>query len=136
MNAPKERKAQALANSMVNAELQEHPEYDDDNKKKVKSRALEYARAVTGAGKQNIPISDREWEAIQAGAISDSKVREILNNTDIDKLRERAMPRSTTGMATAKVQRAQSMLDRGYTWEEVASAMGVSVSTLKRAIDE
>ena len=136
MNAPKERKAQAIANSMVNAEKAAHPEYDDDQVKKAKSRALEYARAVTGAGKQNIEINDREWEAIQAGAISDSKVEEILKNTDIDKLRERAMPRSFNGMSTAKVQRAKDMIDRGFTWAEVASALGVSVSTVQRAIDQ
>lgn len=135
MNAPKERKAQALANSTVRVELDAHPEYDADDVKKAKSRALEYARAVTGAKKISVPISDREWEAIQAGAISDSKVQEILLNTDIDKLRERAMPKTATGLSTAKRQRAETMLDRGYTWEEVASALGVSVSTVKRAID-
>ena len=136
MNAPKERQAQALANSTVRAELDAHPEYDNDAVKKAKSRALEYARAVTGAGKQSIDISDKEWDAIQAGAISDTKVREILANTDIDKLRERAMPRTNTGMSTAKIQRAQSMLDRGYTWEEIASSLGVSISTIQKALDE
>ena len=135
MNSPKERAAQALANSTVRAELESHPEYDKDDVKKAKSRALEYARNATGAKKQPIDITPKEWEAIQAGAISSSKLREILNNTDIDKVRTYAMPRTQSGMATAKVQRAKSMLDRGYTWQEVASAMGVSVSTLQRAVD-
>jgi SOS response regulatory protein OraA/RecX len=96
---------------------------------------LEYSRAVTGAKKESIKISDKEWEAIQAGAISDTKMQEILANTDIDKLRERAMPRTTTGMTDAKVARAESMLDRGYSWEEVASSLGVSVSTVQRALE-
>lgn len=135
MNSPKERRAQAVANSIVNAEKADHPEYDNDDIRKVKSRALEYARAITGSGKELIDITDRQWEAIQAGAISDSKVLEILNNTNIDKLRQRAMPKSTTGLSSAKLQRAEYMLGRDYSWEEVASALGVSVSTLKRAID-
>lgn len=134
MNAPRERRAQALANSTVNAELASHPEYDSDDIKKARSRALDYARAVTGAKKDPIVINDSEWDAIQAGAISDSKVERILANTDIDKLRERALPKTSTGLATAKKQRAESMMNRGYSWEEAASALGVSVSTLKRAL--
>ncbi len=135
MNAPKERKAQALANSTVNAELAAHPEYDNDAVKKAKSRALEYARAVTGAKKIPIDLTQNEWNAIQAGAISDSKVREILSNTDMDKVRSYAMPRTSKGMATAKIQRAESMLNRGFTWQEVADSLGVSVSTLKRNVN-
>lgn len=135
LNAPRERQAQALANSMVKAELADHPEYDKDDEKRAKSQALEYSRAVTGAKKESIKISDKEWEAIQAGAISDTKMQEILANTDIDKLRERAMPRTTTGMTDAKIARAESMLDRGYSWEEVASSLGVSVSTVQRALE-
>ena len=135
MNSPRERAAQALANSTVRAELANHPEYDKDDIKKAKSRALEYARTATGAKKTAVDITPKEWEAIQNGAVSDSKVREILNNTDVDKIRSYAMPRNTTGMATAKVQRAQSMINRGYSWDEVADAMGVSVSTLRRALD-
>ena len=135
MNSPKERAAQALANSTVRAELANHPEYDKDDVKKAKSRALEYARNSTGARKIPVDITPKEWEAIQAGAISDSKVREILTNTDIAKVRSYAMPRAAKGMATAKVQRAQSMINRGYSWDEVAEAMGVSVSTLRRALE-
>ena len=135
LNSPKERAAQALANSTVRAELASHPEYDKDDIKKAKSRALEYARNATGAKKIPVDITPNEWRAIQAGAISDSKVKEILTNTDIDRVRSYAMPRTTKGMATARVQRAQSMLNRGYSWQEVADAMGVSVSTLRRALD-
>ena len=135
MNAPKERRAQALANSTVRLELDAHPEYDADAEKKARSRALEYARASVGAKKIPIEINDREWEAIQAGALSDSKVKEILNNTDIDQIRARATPKTSSGLSTTKVNRAQSMIDRGYTWREVANALGVSVSTLQRALD-
>ena len=135
MNAPRERKAQALANSTVNAELASHPEYDQDDVKKARSRALEYARAVTGAKKDPIVINDKEWDAIQAGAISDSKVERILTNTDIDSLRERALPKTSVGMSTAKKQRAETMIERGYSWSEVASALGVSVSTVQRALE-
>lgn len=136
MNAPRERKAQALAHATVAAETAAHPEYGRDDIKKVKSRALEYARAVTGAKKDPVDITDREWNAIQAGALSDHSMRDILNNTDLDKIRQRAMPRSNVAMSAAKVTRAKSMLNRGYSWAEVAAALGVSVSTVQRALND
>ena len=136
-NEPKERQAQALANNTVRVAKANHPEWDNDDIKKCKSDALNDARATTGAGKIKIDISDKEWEAIQAGAIHDSSVQKILANTDIDKVRELSMPKesSTNGMSDAKVARAESMLERGYTWQEVANQMGVSVSKLQNAID-
>ena len=135
-NEPKERQAQALANNTVRIAKANHPEWDKDDEKKCKSDALNDARAATGAGKIKIEISDKEWEAIQAGAISDTAVQKILDNTDIAKVRELSMPRdSTNGMSAAKISRAESMLDRGYTWKEVASQMGVTVDKLKYAID-
>lgn len=134
MNAPLERKAQALANSTLRIELDEHPEYDDGHKKKAKSRHLAAAREATGAGKKKITITDRQWEAIQAGAISDTKLLKILNNCDTDSLRKRAMPKDYS-IAPAKITRAKSMLSRGYEWNEVADLLGVSVSTLQKAIN-
>ena len=124
-----------MANVKVKAIELDNPELPKKEKKKISQRALVEARTIVGAKRTEIKISDKEWEAIQAGAISDTKMQEILANTDIDKLRERAMPRTTTGMTSAKIARAESMLDRGYTWEEVASSLGVSISTVQRALE-
>ena len=135
-NEPKERQAQALAHSTVKIATANHPEWDNDDIKKCKSDALLDARAATGAGKIKIDISDKEWEAIQAGAIHDSSVEKILANSDVDKLRELSMPKTATrGLSDAKIARAETMLNRGYTWKEVANTMGVSVSKLQYAID-
>ena len=59
----------------------------------------------------------------------------IMNNTDMDKLKQRATPRTSVGMTTSKISRAKSMLSIGYTQAEVADALGVSVSTLMKSID-
>ena len=37
----------------------------------------------------NIEITDKEWGAIQAGAISENKLTQILNNTNTDTIRQR-----------------------------------------------
>ena len=134
MNAPLERKAQALANSTLRIEFADHPEYDDGQKKKAKSRHLEAARNAVGAGKEKIDITDKEWEAIQSGAISDSKALKIFENADSKQIRQLAMPRATT-ITPAKLATAKSLLKSGNrTWAEVAEILGVSVSGLQKAL--
>ena len=133
-NRPIERQAQLLANSMVRTARQANPDMDNDDIKKLKGRCLTEARVRTGAKKNQIYITDKEWEAIQAGAISPSALKQILNNADQDRVKELSTPRSNKLMNTSNVSRAKQMLDNGYTQAEVADALGVSVSTLKRAL--
>lgn len=134
MNAPLERKAQALANSTLRIEFADHPEYDDGQKKKAKSRHLEAARNATGAGKKKVDISQREWDAIQAGAISDSMALKIFENADSKQIRQYAMPRNTT-VSPAKIARARTMMNNGsYTWSDLSEILGISVSTLQKEL--
>jgi hypothetical protein len=133
-NAPLERRAQLLANAKVAAKRKANPDMDADDLKKLKNQALVEARIQTGAEKQRIAITDSEWAAIQAGAITPNKLKQILDNTDLDLVKELATPKSRELMTNVKLQRAESMLASGYTQAEVADALGVSVSTLKRSI--
>ncbi len=129
-NAPRERQAQIIANHVVRMKLQDNPGMDKDDIKKVKNQALSEARIRTGASKDNIVITDKEWAAIQAGAISTSKLTKILNNTDIDVVKQLATPRTSTSITPAKKSRIKSMLNLGYTQAEIADAVGVSTSTI------
>lgn len=135
-NAPLERQAQVIANGMVRARKDAHPEMDGDTEKKIKNQALTEARLRTGAGKQKIDITPDEWNAIQAGAISTSKLESILNNSDLDVVRKLATPRVRTSMTTAKQLRAKTLLANGATQKEVASALGVPLGTLKSFLSE
>lgn len=134
MNKPVERQAQILANSVVARKRQANPNMDPDDVKKLKNQALAEARTRTGAKKQQIQITEKEWEAIQAGAVSPSKLTQILQNTDLDRIKQLATPRTTTMMSPSKVSRAKTMLDSGYTQAEIADALGVSTSTLTSAL--
>ena len=136
-NAPFERKAQMLANKFFQMKKADNPEleYDKDKQKKVKGQCLDEARYRVGAKKNLIDITDRQWEAIQAGAISSNKLEEILKNCDIDKLKKRATPRAPKGISAAKISTARMRLNRGYSPDEVADSLGVSISTLYRALD-
>jgi len=135
-NKPLERQAQLLANKEVRAKKQKHPDMEPDQLKKLKGQVLEEMRIRTGAKKSDIVITDREWEAIQAGAVSKSLLNQILLNTDLDALKVRATPRTATGLSTSKRARARAMLSAGKTNAEVAQALGISVTTLIKELNE
>lgn len=135
-NAPLERKATLVANAKYNKILEQNPEMDNDHKKKLRGRLMTEARAQTGAGKQSIKITEKEWEAIQAGAISANKLGQIINNSDLDVLKQMAMPRSSNGLSSGKQTQAKAMIARGYTYAEVADALGVSTTTIMNVVSE
>ncbi len=133
-NKPLERQAQLLAQYTVRCKQNDNPDMDADELKKVKNQALAEARLRVGASKYNVEPSSREWEAIQSGAISGSMLKEILNNSDSDKIKQLATPRKEMLMTSSKVSRAKAMLANGSTVAEVADRLGVSISTINRAL--
>jgi cytidylate kinase len=132
-NKPLERQAQLIANTWTKAKRVEDPNMDKDTLKKIKYQHQEEARKRTGAKKKRIEVSTDEWDAIQAGAISGSKLNDILNNANMDIVREHATPRTEILMTSTKTNRAKAMLSSGYTRAEVARALGVSLTTLDTA---
>ena len=131
-NAPRERQAQVIANATVTAKKQANPDMTNAEIKKANQQALTAARKQVGAERKPVVITDKEWEAIQAGAISESKLTQILNNADIDSLRQRATPRATTTLSTAKQNKIASMSASGYSTSEIAEALGISASTVSK----
>lgn len=129
-NAPRERQAQLRANATVAAKKQANPDMTKAEIKKAGQQALVKARIDVGAKRETIKITDREWEAIQAGAISNNKLQQIVAHTDTDELRQRATPRATTTLSQAKINKIQNMRASGYTNAEIAEAIGVSTSTV------
>lgn len=136
-NAPRERQAQAIAYSVVKAKKESNPDMDSKEIKKASQQALEAARAQVGAsGRANqIDITPKEWEAIQAGAISDAKLTQILRYADSAKVREYATPKTYNTLSSAKLSRAKAMKASGYTIQEIADALGVSRSTVTKQLN-
>ena len=135
LNAGRERAAQRAANAEVSAKKKANPNMDASDIKKASQQSLTANRNAVGSVSRrdrNIKITDREWEAIQAGAISENKLKQILNNTDVDELRQRATPRTTTSLSTAKVNKIKSMSASNYSLNEIANALGVSTSTVSK----
>lgn len=132
-NRPRERKAQILANITVAAKQQENPGMTKEQIKKIKQSALSDARLTVGAHRKNIEITDKEWEAIQAGAISEKVLKSILKRTDIDSIRQRATPRENkNSLNPGKINQIITMNSSGYTTDEIAKRLGVSTTTIRK----
>lgn len=132
LNAPRERHAQLLANAEIKAKKMDNPNMSKDEIKKAGQQALSKYRESVGAGKESIKITDREWEAIQSGAISENKLIAILNNTDKDNLRERATPRTGTTLSQAKINQIKAMRNSNYTLSQIAEKLNVSSSVVSK----
>lgn len=138
LNRPRERMAQRLANATVQAKQAADPTMKPGDVRKISQQALSKYREEVGSvsrKKRNIEITDREWEAIQAGAISESKLTRILNNADTDKLRERATPRSKKTLSPAQINRIKA-LSSSYTIAEIAAKFNMSTSTISKYLKE
>lgn len=139
-NSVRERQAMRLTNSEVKAKIAEADAkgepFEAKDIRKAKQQALTKYRQEVGSisrKDRNLKISDREWEAIQAGAIHESKLKRILANTDIDDLRQRATPRDSREVSSSKVNRMRQLSASGkYTIAEIADQLGLSTTTVKK----
>lgn len=136
MNSPRERSAQVLANTIISQKKAANPGMDDATLKKVKSQALVEARIRAGAKKVLVPITDRQWEAIQAGAVSKTMLKRLLDNADIERIKELATPKVDLKMDSGTTARAKSLAAQGLTQAEIARVLGVSLTTLKRGLGD
>ena len=138
LNAPREREAQRIANARVKAKVQDNNITDKDEISKIRRAAINDARVAIGAsGKRTrITISDGEWTAIQAGAISDTTLSEILRYAEPKTVRERATPRATTQLSQARINRIKALANSGHTNSEIAEALGISTSAVSKYLNE
>jgi hypothetical protein len=136
-NAPYERQAQLIASVQVSQKRQANPNITKEDVKKIKTQALNDARNRTGANKHKIKITQSEWDAIQAGAISNHKLEGILRHADPDSVKQLAMPKSSKPKLTSSMLRtAKGMAARGYTQAEIADKLGIGLTTLKVGLSE
>jgi len=131
MNAPRERQAQIIANAVIRAKTSDR-EVSSEEYKKISRQAISAARLRTGASRKEslIELTDRQWEAIQAGALSASAMEAVVRYSDMEKLSERAMPKANTAVSANVAMRAKAMARNGATTSEVADALGISTSTV------
>lgn len=135
-NKPRERRAAAIANAAVAEKKAAHPDMTKKELGKQNQIEMVRARAITGAKRVEIPISDRTWEAIQAGAITETTLRRVLAATDIDKLRDRALPHAKNELSATQLNLLRTMDAKGYSTLDIAKRLDVSTSTIERYLKE
>ena len=132
-NTVKERAATRLASAEIKDKKEANPDMKAEDEKKISQRSLSKFRNEVGSISRRdraIKITDKEWEAIQAGAISENKLKKILNNSDPDTLRERAMPKAKNTLNPAQINRIKRMSDSNFTLNQIAEKMNLSPSTV------
>lgn len=129
-NQPLERKAQLVAKAILDSKRANSPAMSKADLQKERGRSLIIARSRIGAKKPLIEITPREWQAIQMGALTPTRLTQILRNADMDKVKALATPRTTQGLSSGQTLRAKTLLAAGYSNAEVASAIGGSVSQI------
>lgn len=137
-NKPRERQAQVLADAVVRAKKQADPSLAKDKERLSKARrqALTEARSRTGAGKKPFLLTPKEWRAIQEGAVSQAMLNKVLEMADEGSIKELATPRVQAKVTASMVSRAKSMSSRGKTAAEIAEALGISTSSVHKALTE
>ena len=132
---PHERRAITLANKLINEAKAKDPDLkaNKDKFKKYKGYALVTARMQVKAERPPITLSDDEWLAIETGAVSSNVINIILMALSGQEIRDRFMPKSAKEIPNNVKQRAKQLLLSGdYTYNEIASILGISVSSVVR----
>lgn len=134
-NAVRERTATRLATSEIKRKQAADPNMTPGDLKKLSQRSLSKYREEVGSvsrKKRGINIEEKEWEAIQAGAISENKLKKILNNSDPDILRERAMPKTKNTLNTAQINRIKALSNSNFTLQQIAEKMNISTAAVSK----
>lgn len=135
LNAPKERRAQAIANKKMDVYIKANPELTKEEIKKKRNKVLAEARTEAGTNRTRVTLTDKEVEAIKAGAISNALMLDVFNNGDQDSLKKSFTPKKQRGMTKNQIAKAKRLLNAGYTQADVAEALGVSVSTIAKNVE-
>jgi DNA-binding MarR family transcriptional regulator len=135
-NSPRERQAKTIAGIRSSQYIKDHPGMDYEHKSRVRDQELQKARDEVGARRHEIDITPKQWEAIQANAISSSKLKEILTYANEDKVRNLATPKDQKFMVTqAKINLMKQMYDSGmYTQKEIAEKFNISSSSVSQYV--
>lgn len=134
LNRPRERQAQVMANAVVDSIIKDNPDLEKSEIKKIKQQELTKARKAVGAERYIIQVDDKEWEAIQNGAVTENVLKNILKYADMDVIRDKATPREAKQVNSFQINRIKSMASMGYTSAEIAKALGFSTSTVNQYI--
>ena len=133
-SAAYEKQAQIAGNEKFNTWYADNPHADKEEQQKYKGKCLVWARNDLGYKRYRVDFTDKEWEAVQKNAISPTLFKDLLNNADMDKVRDRAMPKQQITLSSTTKSRIKAYAKSGYTQTEIADALGISASTVNKVL--
>lgn len=128
---PVEAEALAEADTMIKGWYADNPGATSEQQGKTKQRLISYCRQKRGliGGENTLEITPKEWEAIQAGAISSTRLNKLLTRADMAVIQEYAMPRGHELTPTQKT-RIRNMKASGASNAAIADELGISSTTV------
>ena len=129
-----EKQALILANDNFKVWCQDHPHADKAEQKKQKGKCMVWARNTLGYKRYRVEFTDKEWEAVQNNAVSPTLFKELLANADMDKVKKRALPKEPTTLSSTSKARIKAMATSGFTQEEIAEVLGISSTSVNKAL--
>lgn len=133
-NATRERQAQLIANQIVADAQRNNPDMEAEEKKRLRGQALIGARDRAGAKKDRIIFTEKQWEAINAGAVSENQLVKLLKNADANEYKKLATPR-VSRVSGATASRIKQLLSAGWSREDIVNAGYASMSTIRDVED-
>lgn len=129
-NAPRERLAQRIATQIIADAVKENPDMDADEAKRIKGQALIGARDRAGAKKTRVQFTVKEWEAINAGAVSENQLVKLLKNADAEQYKKLATPRESRVSSSTAIK-IQQLLNAGWSRNDIVNAGYASMETVR-----
>lgn len=142
-NKPKETQAQLTSRARYHVWLQarqnEGIEVDKEERRKRRDLELKKARKEFGAERNEIFFTDREWQAIQNGALPPTTVKQIYQYANSEELRKKATPNPPSELTPTQKRFITNLKNAGFenmTNSQIAERIGVSVSLVNKYIHE
>lgn len=131
-HAPIERKAQIIAKSVLDDKRQKAGAgvLTKAEQARIRSQALAKARASLGGSRPKVHLTDKQWEAVDKGAISKSKITQLLRFMPAEEVREHALPKKRAAVSQSQVNLMIAWKASGYTNGEIADMLGLSPTTV------
>ena len=129
-----EKQALIMANEEFRTWCQDNPHADKTEQKKQKGKCMVWARNTLGYKRYRVDFTDKEWEAVQNNAVSPTLFKELLANADMDKVKKRALPKEPTTLSSTSKARIKAMATSGFTQEEIAEVLGISSTSVNKAL--
>lgn len=136
LNAPRERRAQMMTETEIKRKKEVEPDISEKDLGKLRQQALNRNRALYGSRRKELAISitDKEWEALESGALSATKFSQIIQAADPERLRYLAQPNSRKEISPATKNRILNYANSNYTNSQIAAMLGISTSTISKIL--